>query len=176
MKRNLLIGATFVIAIFGLVVAERALEQTAAAQAKSGQVPIFEVDPFWPKAMPNNWVFGQTIGLGIDEKDQVWIIHRGNDPSNLDGTEYATPPPRTGHCGISAVPGAPARAARSRTAAQVSLETTGFMKNEPTLLALGSAGSITIDLRRRISITASRTWATDGAAMPRSARWRCTSG
>ena len=27
--------------------------------------------------MPNNWVFGQTIGLGIDEKDQVWIIHRG---------------------------------------------------------------------------------------------------
>jgi 6-phosphogluconolactonase (cycloisomerase 2 family) len=91
-KRNLLIGATFVVAIFGLVVAERALEQTAAAQAKSGQVPIFEVDPFWPKPMPKNWVFGQTIGLGIDEKDQVWIIHRGNDPTNLDGTEYATPP------------------------------------------------------------------------------------
>jgi DNA-binding beta-propeller fold protein YncE len=91
-KRNLLIGATFVVAIFGLVAAERALEQTAAAQAKSGQVPIFEVDPFWPKPMPKNWVFGQTIGLGIDEKDQVWIIHRGNDPTNLDGTEYATPP------------------------------------------------------------------------------------
>jgi hypothetical protein len=91
-KRNLLIGATFVVAIFGLVVAERALEQTAAAQAKSGQVPVFEVDPFWPKPMPKNWVFGQTIGLGIDEKDQVWIIHRGNDPTNLDGTEYATPP------------------------------------------------------------------------------------
>ncbi len=91
MKRNLLIGATFVVAIVGLVVAERALEQTAAAQAKSGQVPIFEVDPFWPKTMPNNWVFGQTIGLGVDEKDQVWIIHRGNDPANLDGTEYATP-------------------------------------------------------------------------------------
>ena len=92
-KRNLLIGATFVVAILGLVVAERALEQTASAQAKTGgQVPIFEVDPFWPKTMPNNWVFGQTIGLGVDEKDQVWIIHRGNDPTNLDGTEYATPP------------------------------------------------------------------------------------
>ena len=57
-------------------------------------MPIFEVDPFWPKTMPNNWVFGQTIGLGIDEKDQVWIIHRGNDPGNLDGTEYAFPPPQ----------------------------------------------------------------------------------
>ena len=44
--------------------------------------------------MPNNWVFGQTIGLGIDEKDQVWIIHRGNDPGNLDATEFAHPPPR----------------------------------------------------------------------------------
>ena len=45
-KRNLLIGTTFVVAIVGLVVAERALEQTAAAQAKTGaQVPIFEVDP-----------------------------------------------------------------------------------------------------------------------------------
>jgi 6-phosphogluconolactonase (cycloisomerase 2 family) len=90
-KRNLLIGGTFVVALIGLGVTERALEQTAQAQAKTGQVPIFEVDPFWPKAM-NNMVFGQTIGLGIDEKDQVWIIHRGNDPTNLDGTEYATPP------------------------------------------------------------------------------------
>jgi hypothetical protein len=90
-KRNLLIGGTFVVALIGLGVTERALEQTAQAQAKTGQVPIFEVDPFWPRAM-NNLVFGQTIGLGIDEKDQVWIIHRGNDPGNLDGTEYATPP------------------------------------------------------------------------------------
>jgi len=91
-KRNFLIGATFVAAIIGLGITERALEQTAQAQAKAGgQVPIFEVDPFWPKNM-NNLVFGQNIGLGVDEKDQVWIIHRGNDPTNLDGTEYATPP------------------------------------------------------------------------------------
>ena len=90
MKRNLLIGATFVVALIGLGVTERALEQTAQAQHESnGQVPIFEVDPFWPKTMPNNWVFGMTIGLGIDEKDQVWIIHRGNDPGNLDRTEFA---------------------------------------------------------------------------------------
>jgi DNA-binding beta-propeller fold protein YncE len=91
-KRNLLIGATFTVALIGLGVTERALEQTAEAQAKAGvQVPIFEVDPFWPKPM-NNLVFGQTIGLGIDEKDQVWIIHRGNDPGNLDATEFAHPP------------------------------------------------------------------------------------
>lgn len=97
MKRNLLIGATFVVAIIGLGVTERALEQTAQAQARSDkQVPIFEVDPFWPKPMPNNWVFGMTIGVGVDEKDHVWIIHRGNDPGNLDRTELAFPPPPGG--------------------------------------------------------------------------------
>ena len=93
MKRKLLIGATFVAMLGILGMVERALEQRAEAQTKGGgQVPIFEVDPFWPKAMPNNWVFGQTIGLGVDEKDQVWIIHRGNDPGNLDGTEYGRTP------------------------------------------------------------------------------------
>jgi hypothetical protein len=49
------------------------------------------VDPLWPKPMPNNWLLGQTIGLTVDDRDHVWIIHRGNDPGNLDRTEYATP-------------------------------------------------------------------------------------
>jgi hypothetical protein len=93
-KRNLLVGATFVVVLGGLSLAERVLERTANAQARSNvQAPMFEVDPFWPKTMPNNWVFGMTIGVGVDEKDQVWIIHRGNDPGNLDRTELAFPPP-----------------------------------------------------------------------------------
>jgi DNA-binding beta-propeller fold protein YncE len=102
-KRNFLIGATLVALLGALGITQNILEQKAAAQAKTSvQVPIFEVDPFWPKPMPNNWVFGQTIGLGIDEKDQVWIIHRGNDidaatgTGNLDRTEYAFPPPAAG--------------------------------------------------------------------------------
>lgn len=93
MRRNLLIGTSFAVVLVGLLVAERALEQTAQAQARSGmQVPIFEVDPFWPKPMPNNWVLGMTIGVDTDEKNQVWVIHRGNDPGNLDRTELAYPP------------------------------------------------------------------------------------
>ena len=99
MKRNLLVGATFVAVLLTLGISQNVLEEKAAAQARATtQAPIFQVDPFWPKPMPNNWVFGQTIGLGIDEKDQVWIIHRGNDidvaqgRGNLDNTEYAFPP------------------------------------------------------------------------------------
>ncbi len=40
------------------------------------QAPVFEVDPFWPKPLPNHWVAGSTIGLAVDAKDNVWTIHR----------------------------------------------------------------------------------------------------
>ena len=51
-----------------------------ALHAQSGkpaaQAPIFEVDPFWPKPLPNHWVTGSTIGLSVDAQDRVWTIHR----------------------------------------------------------------------------------------------------
>ena len=83
-NRKLFTGAAFVAVLATLGVVQGYLDKVAA-QAK--QVPRFEVDPFWPKPMPNNYVFGQTIGLGISSDDHVWIIHRGNDPGNLDRTE-----------------------------------------------------------------------------------------
>ncbi|MGE3334009.1 MAG: hypothetical protein AB7I36_10215 [Rhodospirillaceae bacterium] len=46
------------------------------AADKPAQAPIFEVDPFWPKPLPNHWVTGSTIGLAVDAKDNVWTIHR----------------------------------------------------------------------------------------------------
>jgi DNA-binding beta-propeller fold protein YncE len=51
---------------------------TVAAQTRSSapQAPTFEVDPFWPKPLPNHWVLGSTIGLSIDADDHVWILHR----------------------------------------------------------------------------------------------------
>jgi DNA-binding beta-propeller fold protein YncE len=79
-KRHLLIGVTFVVAIGILAVAEVMLQQAVTAQEGGGTVraPRFEVDPFWPKPLPNNWVLGQTIGVWIDEQDTIWIVHRGS--------------------------------------------------------------------------------------------------
>jgi len=66
--------------LLALGVGQRLLAQAAAAQAKATvQAPVFEVDPFWPKPMPNNWVLGQAIGLTVDDRDHVWIVHRGSD-------------------------------------------------------------------------------------------------
>ena len=39
-------------------------------------VPRFEVDPLWPKPLPNHWLLGSTIGVSVDSRDHVWIIHR----------------------------------------------------------------------------------------------------
>jgi len=50
-----------------------------AAQSRgAAQAPVFEVDPFWPKPLPNHWVTGSTIGVSVDAQDNVWTIHRPN--------------------------------------------------------------------------------------------------
>lgn len=76
---------------FGLLVI--ALAGILAAQSRSTvQAPAFEVDPFWPKPLPNQWVLGSTIGLSVDDRDHVWILHR---PQTVDDNFKAadlTPP------------------------------------------------------------------------------------
>ncbi len=85
--RNLLIGATFVVAVGALGVGQALFERTAEAQAASSvMAPYFEVDPTWPKPLPNGWYQGQTIGVGIDANDHVWIVHRAD---SLDEVEAA---------------------------------------------------------------------------------------
>lgn len=49
-----------------------------SAQSVVKQAPMFEVDPFWPRPLPNHWVTGSTIGLSVDAQDRVWTIHRPN--------------------------------------------------------------------------------------------------
>ena len=65
--------------------------------AVAADVPKFEVDPFWPKPLPNNWALGQVGGLAVDERDHVWIIHR---PASLSPAERAASfdPPRAKCC------------------------------------------------------------------------------
>jgi hypothetical protein len=66
------------------------LERTAAAQNKGAvQAPRFEVDPLWPKPLPNHWILGSTIGVWVDTDDHVWVIHRstatlGNNEKTLE--------------------------------------------------------------------------------------------
>jgi len=55
---------------------EAASDAEAGATAGGGEVPLFQVDPLWPRPLPNHWVLGSTIGVDVDSRDHVWIIHR----------------------------------------------------------------------------------------------------
>jgi len=86
MKRKVLIGTAFLTLIGALLVAQGILTRQAALEAQGKpQAPRFEVDPFWPKPLPNHWLLGMTIGVHVDAQDNVWLVHRG--PANLNNDE-----------------------------------------------------------------------------------------
>ena len=63
----------------------------------AAETPSFQVDPFWPKPLPNNWILGQVSGVATDDRDHVWIIQR---PGSLTADEKgaALTPPRSKCC------------------------------------------------------------------------------
>src|SRR5688572_33232348 len=66
--------------VTALGAAQSALDGVAAARSQgAAQAPRFEVDPCWPKPLPNHWVLGNAIGVWVDARDNVWIVHRGSD-------------------------------------------------------------------------------------------------
>ena len=68
----------------------------ATVQAANVKAPKFVVDPFWPKPLPNGWLLGQSVGVSVDSKDNVWIVHR---PGSLEiGEVHATTTPKIAAC------------------------------------------------------------------------------
>ena len=47
----------------------------------------FQVDPFWPRPLPNDWVTGNVGGTCVDANDHVFIVNRTADPNNLTAQE-----------------------------------------------------------------------------------------
>ena len=53
-------------------------------RAQAG-VPRFEVDPSWPKPLPERWVTGEIGGVCIDSQDHVFVVQRVSDVGGMDG-------------------------------------------------------------------------------------------
>ena len=100
MKRNLYAGVAFLGTLGGLWIGSEVLAKRAAAA--TAMAPRFEVDPMWPKPLPNHWILGQTIGVSVDAQDHVWIIHRAG--SLEPGEQHATTNPPTAKCCAPAPP------------------------------------------------------------------------
>ena len=72
MRQPLIVAATAV-----------ALVTMASGQADR-RAPVYQVDPTWPKPLPNRWLVGAIAGIAVDARDHVWVVHR---PSTLQPNE-----------------------------------------------------------------------------------------
>jgi hypothetical protein len=71
-------------------------------QTASNAIPQFQVDPFWPKPLPDNWILGQVSGIATDKYDRIWIVHR---PNSLTPRERAAEQnPAEAKCCVAAPP------------------------------------------------------------------------
>ena len=85
-----------------VVVLLAAIVALATPAYADNAVPQFQVDPFWPKPLPNNWILGQVSGIATDRYDRVWVVHR---PGTLTARERAAEQsPPEAKCCIAAPP------------------------------------------------------------------------
>src|SRR5207244_11249275 len=94
---KLFTGVSFLAVVVSLGAVATMLDHRAAAQGKATvQAPKFEVDPLWPKPLPQNWTLGNAIGIAVDGKDNVWMLHRTggvNDNFKTPGASCCTVAP-----------------------------------------------------------------------------------
>ena len=90
-------GDTSLKTIVGIARAQTAKPAPAAPPQAGG--PRLQVDPLWPKPLPNHWLFGSITGVAVDSQNHIWVVHRGADSLNAR-TEMsaATNPPTADEC------------------------------------------------------------------------------
>src|SRR5438093_4161601 len=54
--------------------------------------PRYKFDPDWPKPLPNKWKMGGVTGLAVDKDDNVWVLNRPNDLTDIELHAELTPP------------------------------------------------------------------------------------
>ena len=60
--------------------------------AQEPAVPKFKFDPDWPKPLPNKWKLGGVTGLAVDKDDNVWVLNRPNDLTDIELEAELNPP------------------------------------------------------------------------------------
>ena len=88
-------------ALLAAITATTGCDQTTVnneTQSEGKIAPMFEVDPFWPKPLPNHWILGSTIGLAVDSRDHVYIIHRRDTFNERTEIGAATDPVKADCC------------------------------------------------------------------------------
>jgi len=101
-RRDLKVGAAWTATLASLWIGSVLVNRHVLAYSTAVKAPRFEVDPMWPKPLPNHWILGQTIGVSVDANDHIWIIHRGG--SLEPGEQHAAANPKIAQCCMAAPP------------------------------------------------------------------------
>src|SRR5436853_4653120 len=64
------------------------------AAVRDQKPPMYQVDPYWPRPLPNRWIIGAVAGVAVDARDHIWITHRPStlQPNELRSGWKAAPP------------------------------------------------------------------------------------
>ena len=73
------------------------LALSVASSAQTVQAPRFEVDPFWPKPLPEHRLLGSLTGIAIDAQDHIWVVNLTNSFTTRTETGADQNPP-LGEC------------------------------------------------------------------------------
>lgn len=67
-------------------------ERPVAAQSVEAQsMPVFKVDPNWPRPLPYNWIIGHVPAVAVDSRDHVFLLSRPNTLPPEDRARSAPP-------------------------------------------------------------------------------------
>jgi DNA-binding beta-propeller fold protein YncE len=71
-----------------------AVSAMAVATGAEREAPSFAVDPRWPAPLPHPWLLGAVVGVAVDSKDHVFLVHRPGtlQPNETRSIWRAAPP------------------------------------------------------------------------------------
>jgi len=64
--------------------------------------PTYQVDPSWPKQLPNNWVMGPASAVAVDRDNHIWVLQRASATAKNELGAAQSPP--TSECCFPAPP------------------------------------------------------------------------
>ena len=77
--KKLAIGSFLAAALVALGIGQSKLQEPTIAASNDTMAPAFQVDPLWPKPLPNHWITGNTIGVDVDDRDHIFTVHRNTE-------------------------------------------------------------------------------------------------
>jgi DNA-binding beta-propeller fold protein YncE len=65
---------------------------SSASATRAARAPRFEIDPSWPRPLPEGWITGQLAGCCVDHRDNIIVTNRGDITREETETCTKAPP------------------------------------------------------------------------------------